>query len=322
MRTSSQQPNAIANRSRPGFYSSRLLGAVAARKQRKIEGVAPCHSRSHRTRRPERVSRTSLSAPYLECGRYAHQRPVVVGELAQLADDLVHLGIGCQSGANHRPPYVLHRNPCNPLALALAESGHDQPDAHIDQSGLERHPQQAYPDRRVAALLLPGNGLVELHEAIEGSVGRVANVTGEEDVFEDQATARPCSPYHCLDGPLRPRQVREEVAGEHQVVGRLLCQLLGLQSSEGHRQALFLALLTCQLQDRLVAVDANYVAFGPDEGGHLQRYIAASAPHIQATHPGSQAGRLEQRLRRRPFDSVQETQSFRSRSTAPQDVIL
>ena len=116
--------------------------------------------------------------------------------------------------------------------------------------------------------------------------------------------------------------MREEVAGEHQVVGRLLCQLLGLQSSEGHRQALFLGLLTCQLQDRLVAVDANYVAFGPDEGRHLQRYIAASAPHVQATHPGSQTGRLEQRLRRRPLDPVQETQSFRSRSTTPQDVIL
>jgi hypothetical protein len=122
--------------------------------------------------------------------------------------------------------------------------------------------------------------LVELQVAVESSVGRVADVAGEEDVLEDHETARPHGLYHNLDGPLRPGQVREEVAGVHQVVDRLLCQLLGVQSSEGHRQALFLGLLTCKPQDRLVAVDAHDVAFGPDEGGHLQRHIPAAAPHV------------------------------------------
>ena len=118
---------------------------------------------------------------------------------------------------------MLHRNLRHPLALAVAESGHNEPDAHLDQPSLKRHSQQAHPDRRVPALLRTSNGLVELQVAVESSVGWVADVAGEEDVLEDQATAGPHGPHHELDGPLRSRQVREEVAGEHQVVGRLLC---------------------------------------------------------------------------------------------------
>src|SRR5918998_892644 len=97
----------------------------------------------------------------------AHQRPVVVGEPAQLYDKVIHLATGRQPGAHHRLP----------------------------------------------ALLRTSNGLVELQVAVESSVGRVADVAGEEDVLEDQATAGPHGPHHELDGPLRSRQVREEVAG-------------------------------------------------------------------------------------------------------------
>ena len=74
------------------------------------------------------------------------------------------------------PPYVLHRNPRYPLAFAVAESGHDETDAHLDQPSLKRHSQQAHPDRRVPSLLRTGNGLVELQVAVESSVGRVTDV--------------------------------------------------------------------------------------------------------------------------------------------------
>ena len=61
----------------------------------------------------------------------------------------------------YRFPYVLHRNLRNALALAISESGHNQPDAHLDQPSLERHSQQAHPDCRLPALLRTSNGLVE-----------------------------------------------------------------------------------------------------------------------------------------------------------------
>lgn len=133
------------------------------------------HGRPGRARRPDGFSRTSSTAPHLESRRYAHQRPVV-GELAQLADYIIHLGAGHQPGAYHRLPYVLHRNLRHPLALAIAESRHGDPDAHLDQPSLKRHSQQAHPDRRVPSLLRTGNGLVELQVAVESSVGRVTDV--------------------------------------------------------------------------------------------------------------------------------------------------
>ena len=113
------------------------------------EGTGPYHGPPHHTRRPERVSRTRLAAPYLESRRHAHQRPVILGQPAQLVDDVVHLGMGCQPGPDHRFPCVLHRDLRHQLALALAEGGHDEPDAYLHHPGLERHPQQAHPDRRV-----------------------------------------------------------------------------------------------------------------------------------------------------------------------------
>ncbi len=132
---------------------------------------------------PRRVSRTGFAAPHLEGGRHAHQRPIVVGEPAQLGDDDVHLVVGDQPGAHRRLPYVFHRNLSHPLAIAVSEGGHDQPDARLHQPGLQRQSKQARPDRRVTSLLRPGDGLVDLHVAGEGGVGRVADVAGEENVL-------------------------------------------------------------------------------------------------------------------------------------------
>src|SRR4028118_65048 len=69
---------------------------------------------------PRRVSRADFAAPHLESGRYAHQRPIVVGEPAQLGDNVVHLVVGDRPGAHSRLPYVFHRNLGPPLALAVA----------------------------------------------------------------------------------------------------------------------------------------------------------------------------------------------------------
>ncbi len=67
-------------------------------------GCSTRHGRLRPTRRPEEFSHTSSTAPHLKSGRYAHQRPVVVGEPAQLYDKVIHLATGRQPGAHHRLP--------------------------------------------------------------------------------------------------------------------------------------------------------------------------------------------------------------------------
>jgi hypothetical protein len=134
------------------------------------------------------------------------------------------------------------------------------------------------------------HGLVQLQVAIEGGVVRVADVVGEEDVLDGQPAPRTQRLHHGFQGPPRVSQVREQVAGVREVVGRHLLQLLGGQVAEGHGQVQVFGFSSGQPQDRPVKVDTHQVPLRPDEVGHPQRRVAPAAAQVKDAHSGPQAG--------------------------------
>jgi hypothetical protein len=130
-------------------------------------------------------------------------------------------------------------------------------------------------------------------------------MAGELDVFRDYDTSRSCRSNHSLKSRLWFGQVGQQKASKNKVVGGAIVKITGTSCSEVDIHTEPVGFQARQAHASLVKIYPRDPARCLHGFRHSECNRSDSTTHVQAVHPRTQSGSVQQELRCGPFHGSQ-----------------